>query len=243
MGSRGVHLADGLTLGRLGFYITRAVACGLGYNISFAQDTAATLGMPEFQCNGRYFLVTYAQCGDLSEWAVLDLFTRLEAECIIAREHHQNTGIHLHVFVDFGRRFRSRATDIFDVDGRHPNIEPSRGTPEKGYDYAIKDGDILAGGLERPGGTGRGTTSERWAQIASAPDRDSFWELCRELDPKSLCCSFSQLQKFADWNYAEEPPVYESPGGFEFVAGDVDGRDDWLSQSGIGLDSPRVGEY
>uniref|UniRef100_A0A8A4XBU0 Replication-associated protein n=1 Tax=Emberiza spodocephala Genomoviridae sp. TaxID=2814950 RepID=A0A8A4XBU0_9VIRU len=216
-------------------YISRGVPCVLGYNISFAQDLQ---DMP-FHCNARYFLVTYAQCADLSEWDVLDLFTSLGAECIIAREQHADGGVHLHVFVDFGRKFRSRKTNVFDVDGRHPNIEASRGTPEKGYDYATKDGDVVAGGLERPKrATGSGKTFDLWSQVAGAENRAEFWELCEELDPKSLCCSFGQLQKFADWRFAEKPAVYESPGGFEFVGGDVDGRDQWVLESGLGLGQP-----
>lgn len=195
-----------------------------------------------FHCNARYFLITYAQCGDLSEWTVLDHFTSLGAECIIGREHHADLGIHLHVFIDFGRKFRSRKVDIFDVDGRHPNIVPSRGTPEKGYDYAIKDGDVVAGGLGRPDGpSGSGKAFDIWSAITGATDRGEFWELCEQLDPKSMCCSFGQLQKFADWKFAPKPTVYESPGGFEFISSDVDGRDQWLSQSGIGLDAPLLG--
>lgn len=218
------------------------VPCVLGYNISFAQDPSGTL-MPSFHCNARYFLITYAQCGDLSEWDVLDLFVRLGAECIIARENHQTLGVHLHVFVDFGRKFRSRKTDVFDVHGRHANIQPSRGTPEKGYDYAIKDGDVVAGGLERPEGrVGSGKNFDLWTQITDAEDRETFWSLVQELDPKSLCCSFGQLQKYADWKYTPTPPVYESPGGFTFVGGDVDGRDSWVSSAGLGLGQPPLGK-
>uniref|UniRef100_A0A8E7G1P8 Replication-associated protein n=1 Tax=Phylloscopus inornatus Genomoviridae sp. TaxID=2814958 RepID=A0A8E7G1P8_9VIRU len=197
-----------------------------------------------FYCNARYFLLTYAQCGDLSEWSVLDRIATLGGECIIGRELHTNLGLHLHVFIDFGRKFRSRKTDIFDVDGRHPNIVPSRGTPEAGYDYAIKDGDVCAGGLGRPNRqTGSGRTVDLWSQIAGAENRDEFWELCEELDPKSLCCSFTQLQKFADWRFAEVPPVYASPPGLEFVGGDLDGRDEWVRLSGIGLDQSLLGSH
>jgi len=217
----------------------RGVPCVLGYNISFAQDLE---DMPSFTCNARYFLITYAQCGDLSEWSVLERFTTLGAECIIAREHHETEGVHLHVFVDFGRKFRSRRADVFDVDGRHPNIQHSRGTPEKGYDYAIKDGEVLAGGLGRPSGNGNRSIADKWSQIASSENREEFWQLCEELDPKSLCCSFGQLQKFADWKFAEDPPMYETPGGLEFVGGDVDGRDLWIQESGIRLEEPLLGE-
>lgn len=197
-----------------------------------------------FHCNARYFLITYAQCGDLSEWAVLDHFVELGAECIIGREHHQDLGLHFHVFIDFGRKFRSRKTDVFDVQGRHPNIQASRGTPEKGYDYAIKDGDVVAGGLERPSrAVGSGKAVDLWSQIAGATCGKEFWELCEELDPKSLCCSFGQLQKFHDWRFAEHAPVYESPAGFDFVGGDLDGRDDWVQSVGFGLgQTPVVGK-
>ncbi|QBG49357.1 Rep1 [Olive associated gemycircularvirus 1] len=199
--------------------------------------------MPSFVTNARHFLVTYAQCGDLSEWRVLDKFTSLGAECIIAREQHEDLGLHFHVFADFGRKFRSRKVDIFDVDGRHPNIKRSWGTPEKGYDYAIKDGDIVAGGLERPIGVhGSGKTFDLWSEIAGAENRGDFWRLCEELDPKSLCCSFGQLSKFADWRFAEPDDQYGTPHGIDFDVQHGDGRDSWVQESGIHLGEPLVGE-
>lgn len=175
----------------------------------------------------------------------MERFSQLGAECIVAREHHEDGGLHLHCFADFGRKFRSRATDIFDVDGHHPNIEPSRGTPEKGYDYAIKDGDVVAGGLERPVGASGGgarSTFDKWTEITSAPDRETFWELCHQLDPKAAACSYGQLAKYADWKFAEVPAEYESPGGIDFIEGDVDGRDQWVSEAGLGGGNPPVGE-
>ncbi|UJO02125.1 Rep [Molossus molossus associated gemykibivirus 5] len=107
----------------------------------------------------RYALLTYAQCGDLDPWAIVHLFTGLRAECIVGREAHQDEGIHLHVFVDFGRVFRSRRTDAFDVEGRHPNVQHVNRTPWVAYDYAIKEGDVVAGGAERPPESSRGARS------------------------------------------------------------------------------------
>uniref|UniRef100_A0A8E7L4A7 Replication-associated protein n=1 Tax=Phoenicopteridae Genomoviridae sp. TaxID=2814986 RepID=A0A8E7L4A7_9VIRU len=194
--------------------------------------------MAPFEFNAKHVLVTYAQCGDLDPWRVMERFSSLGAECIIGREHHEDGGLHLHVFADFGRKFRSRKTDILDVDGRHPNIVPSEGTPEKGYDYAIKDGDVVCGGLARPEPrrVGVGSVAEKWTRITQAENRDEFWALCHELDPKAAACNFNALSKYADWRFAEKPTEYEHPRGFGFVPGDVDGRDDWVSQSGIGLD-------
>lgn len=201
--------------------------------------------MPQLQWNFRYVLVTYAQCGDLDPWRVVERFSSLGAECIVGREHHEDGGLHLHVFADFGRKFRSRKADVLDVDGRHPNLAPVKRTPAKAYDYAIKDGDVVAGGLERPleSGVGDGSSADKWARITQAEDRDEFWTLVHELDPKAAACSFNALSKYADWRFAEKPPEYEHNGGIKFVPGDADGRDDWVSQSGIGLDEPFLGMW
>nr|QJB18568.1 MAG: replication-associated protein [Genomoviridae sp.] len=196
-----------------------------------------------FAFSAKYALLTYPQCGDLSPHRVVELLAKLGGSCIVGRENHKDGGIHLHVFVDFGRKFRSRKANIFDVDNRHPNIAPSRGTPEKGYDYAVKDGDIVAGDLKRPEPrrVGDGSTVEKWTSITNAENREEFWELVHRMDPKSAACSFSQLSKYADWKFAIDPPDYEHPTGVEFFGGDVDGRHDWLQQSGIGSKEPLVG--
>ncbi|AIF34832.1 replication-associated protein [Sewage-associated gemycircularvirus 6] len=199
--------------------------------------------MSSFSFHARYALLTYAQCGDLCPFTIVDLLSTMGAECIIGREHHQDGGIHLHVFVDFGRKYRSRRADTFDVGGFHPNISQSYGTPEKGYDYACKDGDVVAGGLDRPVPTeGRGGDSKThsiWSQITSATTRESFWDLVHDLDPKSAVTCFTQLQKYCDWKYRYCPPAYESPAGARFRNDTSDGRGDWLLQSGIG--GARVG--
>lgn len=190
-----------------------------------------------FILNARYALLTYSQCGDLDPFAIVNMLSDMGAECIIGRERHENGGTHLHCFVDFGRKFRSRKTDIFDVGDQHPNISKSLGTPEKGYDYACKDGDIVAGGLTRPepssSGAGNGKAHIAWSQITSAENREEFWRLVFELDPKAAVTSFSQLQKYCDWKYKYTPAEYESPSGLEFIGAEIDGRNTWLAQSGI----------
>jgi hypothetical protein len=191
-----------------------------------------------FQFNARYLLVTYAQCGQLDPWAVMDMFSQLGAECLIGRELHEDEGTHLHVFVDFGTKYRGRGATVFDVDGRHPNIETVGRTPWKAYDYAIKDGDVVCGGAERPIESSNSGTStfDRWAEIAGATTRHEFWELVGRLDPKALCCNFGSLSKYCDWKYAVDPPVYEHPGAITFIGGEMDGRDEWLQQANLGAE-------
>uniref|UniRef100_A0A8A4XC64 Replication-associated protein n=1 Tax=Turdus hortulorum Genomoviridae sp. TaxID=2814995 RepID=A0A8A4XC64_9VIRU len=196
-----------------------------------------------FAFHARYVLLTYSQCGELDAFRVMDRISELAGECIIGRESHSTGGFHLHCFVDFGRKFRSRKADVFDVGGFHPNISKSRGYPEKAYDYAIKDGNVICGGLARPTPEvrgGDGSVHSKWTAITSAANRDEFWELVHELDPKSAATAFSQLQKYCDWKFAPHVAAYESPTGIEFVGGEVDGRDDWLLQSGIGAETPLI---
>lgn len=164
-----------------------------------------------FHCNARYFLLTYSQCGDLDPWAVSNHLGELRGECIVAREAHVDGGTHLHTFVDFGRKFRSRRTSIFDVDGHHPNVSATHSSPREGFDYACKDGDIVAGGLERPEQSNRVVKQSRWHDIIAATSRDEFFELAMAHDPRTLCASFTQLSKYADWRYREDPEPYRTP--------------------------------
>ena len=198
-----------------------------------------------FVLNARYGLFTYSQCDDLDPHHVSDHFSSMGAECIVARENHADGGLHLHVFADFGRKFRSRNTRAFDVDGRHPNIVPSQGTPELGWDYATKYGDILAGGLERPApaDTADGRSDGKWAQIVAAGSRDEFWELLQALAPRDMVTSFGACRAFADYRFAETHAEYATPDGIGFINGDLDGRNDWVQQSGIGSGELVLGEF
>lgn len=200
--------------------------------------------MPSFDLHARYVLLTYPQCGELEPERVGNLIDGIAgAKCVIGRENHADGGIHLHCFVDFGRKRRFRNARAFDVEGHHPNVSPSKGTPEKGWDYATKDGDTVWATLDRPGESGGGRVSnvEKWSQITGASDRESFWSLVHELDPKSAACNFRQLQAYCDWKYAPPKREYKTPVGISFIGGELDGRDEWVRQSGVGLGEPLLG--
>jgi hypothetical protein len=184
--------------------------------------------MSTFRFQSQYALLTYPQCGDLDPFAVVNHFAELGAECIIGRENHADGGIHLHVFVNFGRRYRTRNIRAFDVEGRHPNISPSRGTPENGFDYAIKDGDVVAGGLERPDGGRVDATSGVWDEIVNAKDEPEFWALCESLAPRALVTSFTQLRAYAAWKFPPIREPYETPEGVIIDTTWVVELDNWV---------------
>lgn len=184
--------------------------------------------MPNTQFQFRYVLLTYAQCGGLDPFEIVNHLAQLGAECIIGRENHSDGGIHLHAFADFGRKFRTRDQRCFDVGGRHPNIESCKKTPEKMYDYAIKDGDVVAGGLERPSGNGVLEASSKWHDIIMATTRDEFFDRVAMLDPRALCVNFSSLRCYADWKYREDPTPYATPSNIQFDVSGFPELDDWV---------------
>lgn len=181
-----------------------------------------------FQLKAKYGLLTYAQCGDLDAWAVNNHLGELGAECIIGREDHSDGGVHLHAFFMFEREFRSRNERVFDVDGCHPNIVRGYGTPAAGYDYAIKDGDVLAGGLERPSRGGVSPTSTHWDDIVLAETREDFFDLVRRMDSRALCTSFPSLTKYADWRYRVDPAPYVSPIDIDFDTRSIPRAEEWV---------------
>ena len=134
-----------------------------------------------FNFNASYALLTYSQCGELDPWAIVEHLAELRGECIVAREAHADGGTHLHCFVHFERKFRSRRADVFDVHGCHPNVSPTHTTPQAGFDYACKDGVIVAGGLARPDAGKIARTGDHWHDIVRAESREDFSTYCARL--------------------------------------------------------------
>lgn len=182
-----------------------------------------------FDFHARYVLLTYAQCGDLDAFKVCDMLASLHAECIIGREVHDDGGTHLHAFVDFGKKTRIRDERRCDVEGHHPNFQTCRTTPWKMWDYAIKDGDVVAGGLERPGESVR--SDDAWHTICAAESADEFWELVGRLAPRQLVCSFNSVKCYAEWKYQPERVAYEGPAGIQFSLEGVEGLTEWVRSS------------
>ncbi|ATG71331.1 replication associated protein [Gopherus associated genomovirus 1] len=192
-----------------------------------------------FRFAARYGLLTYPQCGDLDPWAIVEMLGRLGAECIVGRESHQDGGVHLHAFFMFESKFESRNVRIFDVDGMHPNVVRGYSTPEKGYAYAVKDGDVVAGGLgmesiRRPVSESRSV----WDEIVLAGSREEFFEACARLAPRALCCSFTSLNCYADWKYRPEPVPYEHPGNVSLSTANFPELAAWVSHNLEGLEHP-----
>jgi len=200
--------------------------------------------MPSQFClkDAKYCLLTYAQVPeDIIERLPLDIVRKLgsddiRAECTVARERHADGGWHLHVFVDFGRKYSVRSTRVFDLCGQHPNIERVGRTPWVAYDYAIKEGDIVAGIGERPvqhESSGRSTARDGsdWSIIVQSETRDEFFRLLHELQPRSLVCSYTSIAKYADWKFKPVPECYRHPENISFNLENYPVLLDWVDDN------------
>lgn len=209
------------------------------YNINSPLSTNFS-GM-NFKFEAKYGLLTYSQSENLDPFDIVLRLSSLGAECIVGREKHQDGGTHYHAFFMFERKYATRNNRIFDVGGHHPNIVRGYGTPEKGWDYATKDGDICAGGLDRPSGVPAGKSDSKWAWIIQAANREEFFERVSSGDPRALCANFSNLQRYAEWKYRPDPIEYESPGGISFTGGKSMECNSW-ADSNIRLNNDTGGE-
>lgn len=166
-----------------------------------------------FRFNAKYGLLTYAQCGELDPFQVVDMLSSKGAECIIGRENHQDGGTHLHAFFMFQSRVDYSSERVFDVEGHHPNILRGLRTPEAMYDYATKDGDIVAGGLERPESK-RAKDEEKKAKyeyILEGGTGEEIMGRARDIDPGLYIRSYIQLRTLASDLDRKDPLDYVSP--------------------------------
>lgn len=178
------------------------------------------LSSSAFRFRGQYCLVTYPRTPpEFDPWEISDGFTRFEAESIVARETHADGGLHYHAYVDFGTKRDIRdAGRKFNFPGTGCNIIPhdkTRGSPAGGYDYACKDGDIVAGGLSRESLPGVGNTiqSDKWIGCRNATTREEFLQEFGRVDFAKLCCSFGQISKYLDWRFRPVRAPYANPPG------------------------------
>lgn len=184
-----------------------------------------------FNFFGNHVLLTYPQCDGLDPQEIVACVESTGGECIIGRENHVDGGIHFHCFVQWIVEFSTTDQRRFDVGGFHPNFRKMYRTPEKGYDYAIKDRDLVGGTLERPSGTVARKAKSPWVEIILAETRDEFFDLCAKLDPRSLCVGFVGLSKYVDWKYRVDRSPYSTPGGVSIVPDAVPELSRWVREN------------
>lgn len=103
---------------------------------------------PKFQLDAKTLFLTIPQISE--EMNMNIAYDRLlekykdRLNCfIISTELHKEEGRHLHLYINFKDRFRTKAQNIFDfIADKHPNIQSAK-CPIKVIKYVIKDGDYI----------------------------------------------------------------------------------------------------
>lgn len=182
-----------------------------------------------FRFDAKYGLLTYAQSDGLDPWAVVEMLGNLGAECIVGKEDHQGEGSHLHAFFTFDKKFCSRNARIFDVGGFHPNILSGRRTPEAMWDYATKDGDVVAGGLERPVTPSKKTSSaDFWTEVFDAETEAGTYEAARVADVALYGRYYFQIRAIAQGKSVRDPTNYVHDETMEFRGPYLEELSDWV---------------
>lgn len=114
----------------------------------------------------------------------------------VCREQHEDGNYHNHVVVKFSRRVQSRNQRVFDIGGRHPNIQPVRSI-KRALAYVTKDGQFRDFGTV-PDGSGTKTAAEIFELARNAEEHD-YWVAAAEARiPYQYAAKFRQLAHSSD---------------------------------------------
>jgi len=178
----------------------------------------------QFLLRAKYILLTYSQVDEdvFHPIEIKHLIDGLGGRCRIGREFHQNGGVHYHAFCVKDKRFISRDPRKFDIAGFHPNIEPILATPDKAWEYAIKDGNVIIDDVpERPVGrskAGKKANDVYSNLIDTSTSANDMLKGCFKEDTRRAIYGFNAARSAAEWlfpvtKYSEYTPppglVYE----------------------------------
>lgn len=171
---------------------------------------------PSYDFHAKHAFLTYPQCPVSKEdmlQHLLGLRCRISFASV-AHELHEDGGDHLHVFLTFERKFRTRNPRYFDFKVpdsdavHHPNVQSPRDIKAT-LDYVEKEDDYIRHG-EPPKFDEAGGLSKRdakWGAIlAEATSVQHFMQLVRQQAPYDFATRYNQLYAMATAVY---PPTHQ----------------------------------
>ena len=185
-----------------------------------------------FKISQKSYFITYPQCGELTKERVLQFFTLLGAEkYAICRELHQDGNPHIHALIVFEKKFNSRSSSIFDIDGKHGKIEPLKSQP-KALEYVKKDGDFITNIEEEK-------KKRKYNQIIKeCSKKKEFMEAVLEEHPRDYVINLEKVEYFANKHFKKETPQYQSKYTAEDFEVSCPHMKMWADQIGRNLDRP-----
>lgn len=134
---------------------------------------------PSFKFDSQTFFLTYAQAGALTWQAIIDKLRSVKdiTWARIAKEAHEDGQPHYHIVGRFVSRVQSKNARVFDVDGKHPNIQRVRST-KHALNYISKDGEFWDIGTVPSGDD----ETEDFDPVAAANDlpKLEYFNTCRK---------------------------------------------------------------
>lgn len=127
-----------------------------------------------FKFDSQHFFLTYPQSDIEHEVIAAAIRSIASVDWLrVCTEKHADGNKHLHAVGRFAKRFQSRNERVFDVEGRHPKIEPVRSIA-KALAYVSKDGDYTDFGTVPVAKQKR-----QWEEIVEASKSDDKVEWLR----------------------------------------------------------------
>lgn len=121
------------------------------------------------------FFLTYPQT-DFDHQQVYDALAAIKPIiwARVAVEQHQDGNPHVHAIVRFGARVKTRSNmGIFDILGRHPNVQVPRGIKDV-LEYCAKGGNFKDFGAVPVHKIGKDQVYEKCVAAAASHDRDAL---------------------------------------------------------------------
>jgi len=170
---------------------------------SIAQ-TSSTSSQPEktkktVRFQAKKWFLTYPQCTTTKETALSNaeaMFPDL-VWIICAEEKHQDGTPHLHVGLEFSRRYNSRNANCFDpISGQHGNYQPMKNQLQC-IKYIIKDGAYIAKGIDPKAILQK--QNGKFAYIASKVMEGNSLSSLNQLDAGFVLANKRKLEEYMAW--------------------------------------------
>lgn len=199
--------------------------------------------MTQFNVSTKTLFLTYSQLDEDAQHRFFDRATahydfivdtfRNPSVYLLARELHQDGGIHAHCYVAWESAIRIRSERKCDFGGAHPNIQSVRSGHRRTYDYVGKDSDVIYRLGDPPRELGAPPTPDNniWADVIASATEDEFRQKIRTLAPRYYVLYQSQIDKYAERHFPPPKRVYGGPSFDDHSSGRCG---EWLLGAALG---------
>lgn len=148
-----------------------------------SQNTNSSSPQRRFRIQAKAFFLTYAQAESLWQEDIVEVLKLVPEvnKILVAKELHQDEGIHYHCYLGLKERLLITEPAYFDIRGYHPNIQAIR-SPKAVIEYCKKDGNYIA--IKQEGGC---SDWEMWDLVIKYTYRDCLEETTMEGFIKTCC--------------------------------------------------------